>query len=296
MRRGIGKLTVAGLVCCMCVCLFAAKAAEIPKGVPGEDVLFYASYNEGEAADTAKGRPEPAAGGGKSQAAAGRVGSAREFARDVHYSAADNISWTGGTIALWILPKWDPQDKKHHPLVDWIGKDFRYNRLLLYKYSSNTIYFGLRSEKKAGRRAEVAAVAPIKGWKTGEWHHLVGTWESKTGKIRLYLDGRPAAKSDTPWECGEMAANFKAGCKGTVMDELLILKRPLSAEEAQALYRGSAPNLAPNARFEEATPDGRACKRWAGGSLVRPGRNGVACLRIGGKGGSGPSAAAGFRG
>ena len=290
-----------GQVLCVVACVLIAAGAraaagDLPKGVSADDVLFYASYDKGEAADMAKGKPEPTARGGKSKPAPGRVAAAREFADNIEYSAENNISWKSGTVAFWFLPKWDPQDKKHHPLIDWIGKDFRYNRLLLYKYVSNSIYFGLRSEKKPGRRAEVAVNPPIKAWKTGEWRHIVGTWESKTKQIRLYLDGRLAAKTDTLWECGEMAEKLRIGCKGTVMDELLILKRPLSADEAKALYQSGARNLAPNARFEEPTKDGRGCKNWAGGSILRPGRKGGACLRITAKGGAGASSAANFRG
>ena len=260
----------------------AVEAAGIPAGLSRDDVLFYASYDKGEAADVGGGEIKPIRGAGGSKSVPGRSGAAREFTSGVTYSAAKNISAGAGSIAFWVSSKWEPSDGKLHLLLDWMGKDgVGHNRILFYKYAGrNNIYFGVRSRKGFKGRGKVTCTAPTKGWNPGQWRHLVGTWDSKTPELRLYVDGRLASKNAAPWAFGDMPKQFYVGGKGTILDDLLILKRALPAEEARSLYAAYFPSLVPNGGFEEADKDGRRPKGWSGGSRLTPGRKGGACLRL----------------
>ena len=126
------------LIVCLLVLLALAPAAEVHVGTPSRDVLFYASYDKGEAADAAGGNARPIAGADKSEPLTGRAGAARTCRAPMSYSAAGNISQERGTVALWFRPQWDPADGKHHALFDWIGASHGYDRISLYKKASAT--------------------------------------------------------------------------------------------------------------------------------------------------------------
>lgn len=226
---------VVGLALLFCAVSFVSWAGP-PEGVNNEDVLFYASYDKGENADVSKGAPAPVSRG-RSTAVEGRVKGARELTDCIVYSAEKNISPQGGTLAFWVCPKWDPQDKKHHALLDWRGASHAYNRLMAYKYAGNNlIYFSARSQKGTKAARKVTAVGDAKGWKPGEWRHVLATWDSEKPELRLYIDGQLAKTVKTRWEFGKMPPKFIVGGKGTIMDELLILNRPLSDTDAKALF------------------------------------------------------------
>ena len=267
------------------------SAADLPEGIPRDDVLFYASYAKGETADLAAGKAEPVQGKGSTKEAAWRQVGAREFGAGLGYTAAGNISPNAGTIALWFSSRWEPADGKLHLLFDWIGKEgVGYNRILLYKYAgSNGIYFGIRSRKGAKTTRKVAVVHPTKGWKAGQWRHLVATWDGAKGEMRLYVDGGLARKSRKRWELGQMPKLFYVGGPGTMIADLLILKRALNSEEARDLFAGYRASPVPNRHFEKsgaaAAPAG-----WSGGRRETPGRRGGACLRLDAKGAAGASA------
>ena len=215
---------------------------ELPKGLKADDVLFYASYDKDEAADVAKGQAKPVENAGHSLAVPGRVGQAREFKYEGIYSAAKNIRAEAGTVAFWFCPRWEPADGKHHSLFDWRVGTHAYDRLLVYKYVSNDIFFGVRSKKGTKMMRKLAATSPVKGWKPGEWHHIVVTWDTASAALHLYVDGEHRAKSiKKAWEFGTMPVRFRVGSTKTLMDELVVLKRPLTAEEAKTLHSTSAP-------------------------------------------------------
>ena len=225
---------ICGAVVCAVGCLAAAAAVNLPKGISSDDVLFYASYDKAADADEAEGEPKPV---GKSKAVPGKVGEARVFIGSSGYKAEGNIAEEAGTVAFWFKPGWDPADKKHHSLFDWRGESHGHDRILFYKYANtNVIYFGLRSAKGSKATRKVSCTAPTKGWKPGEWRHIVGTWDAKVPEARLYVDGKPAGKTALKWEFGTMPKEFWVGSEGTTMDDLLILKRALTEAEAKALY------------------------------------------------------------
>ena len=255
-----------------------AGRAEIPKGVPRDRVLFYVSYDQGATADVARGAAEAA---GNTMPVPGQSGNARAFVGPVTYSAESNISKHAGAVALWFCPKWAPADGKHHALFDWRGRSYGHDRILLYKYAgANRIYFGLRSRKGTRASRKVTCLAQTTGWKRGQWHHLVGTWDDSTSEVVLYVDGRPVTRANMKWEFGAMPKKFAVGSPGTSIDELLILNRPLSDKRAYALYKSYFPDAAPNPQFERAAPRGPQPEGWAGGTLTKPGRKGGFCLRL----------------
>ena len=175
----------------------------------------------------------------RSKEVPGKAGNARALTDVFTYDAVGNISKEAGTVAFWFSPAWDPADKKHHSLIDWRGKSHGHDRILLYKYAgSNDIYYGLRSTKGSKATRKVTVCGKTAGWKPGEWHHIIGTWDGAVPGTRLYVDGKLIGKTKHKWEFGEMPKRIYVGSKGTTLDDLLILKRALTDEEATALYAG----------------------------------------------------------
>ena len=225
------------IVVCVLGVLAIPAFADLPKAINPDDVLFYASYDKADEAEIARGAAAPIVNPRKPKIVPGRAGQAMECPWDTIYPAAGNISRDAGTVAFWFCPRWDPQDKEHHRLFDWIGKSHAYDRILFYKYAhNNKIYFGTRSTKGSKAAQEPTCTHPTPGWKTGDWHHLIGTWDTAKAELHLYVDGKLAAKVQNRWEFGTMPPRITVGSKGTVVDEFMILRRPLSAKEVQALF------------------------------------------------------------
>lgn len=77
---------------------------------------------------------------------------------------------------------------------------------------------------------------------TDRWYHLVGTYDADSGLRRLFINGVQVA-SDTPPEGFTGNDVFAFGKFGTVMDDVRIYNRALSAAEVGQLYHFEADSL-----------------------------------------------------
>lgn len=94
-------------------------------------------------------------------------------------------------------------------------------------------------------RAPIVRVPGI-GWKANDWHHVVLSWSGfDNGKSdavsRLFLDGKLiGAIRDRPiamgWDLDQTGIYVAVNYIG-LLDELVIFRRPVSADEVQLLYR-----------------------------------------------------------
>jgi PKD repeat protein len=98
---------------------------------------------------------------------------------------------------------------------------------------------------------------------TGEWVHLVGTYEPSS-YVRLFVDGSLAEENTAaisvsqgdnglPWYIG--AREGKEGWFTGIIDEVKIYNGALSAEEIRANYEAYPSNLLPTAFIDSITPD-----------------------------------------
>jgi len=85
------------------------------------------------------------------------------------------------------------------------------------------------------------------------WHHVVWTWDHTQG-MRLFVDGEKAVDN---WGTAAWVQMMTPGIiklmSMQACDELLLFERPLTEEEALALYRGTLPE--PREPADDAIPD-----------------------------------------
>jgi hypothetical protein len=188
---------------------------------------------------------------GKPELVPGRTGQALKSGPGtgyVEYPTAGLITPAGGTVEMWVCPlDWKPEDEEFHVFFDAIGK----GGLYLYKYYQGTRLLTLGCEDKShGPYTECPF--DVRTWKPGEWHHIAGTW-GPLG-VMTYVDGKPARKApvggalpaafgerfrigDHPWHLPRQSASL--------IDEVRIYDRPLSAAHIAAHFAGNAEFAAP---------------------------------------------------
>ncbi|MBI3923785.1 MAG: LamG domain-containing protein [Armatimonadetes bacterium] len=153
-----------------------------------------------------------------------------------------------GSVMLWVCPlNWSSSDDKFHVFLEAGEEKYGQGWFLLYKYyQSAWLLFRLKDEHNA-------VTMPFKPviWKPGEWHHVVATWQ--LGRQRLYLDGDLIGQTgaaempnppyprllvgDRPWSTPQKGAQ-------TLLDDVMVFSRPLSAREAAAFARPLAVSVA----------------------------------------------------
>ena len=84
------------------------------------------------------------------------------------------------------------------------------------------------------------------GFKAGEWHHIVLTWDrfntgSKDGAHTLYVDGKKIGDLQNyevgmDWDIERARVYFAVNLIG-LLDELAVFQRPLTAEEVALLHK-----------------------------------------------------------
>ena len=207
------------------------------------------SYDEGFDGIGRDGRVAGAPDG-KPELAPGRVGKALKSGPGtgyVDYPTAGLLTPAGGTVEMWVCPlDWKPEDTEFHVFFDTRNE----GALYLYKYYDGTRLLTLTCANINGPYSSSAF--DVKDWKPGQWHHLAGTW-SPLG-VMTYVDGKPAGSlpvsgslpialgerfriGDHPWHLPRQSASL--------IDEVRIYDRPLSAAHIAAHYAGNDAFAAP---------------------------------------------------
>lgn len=130
----------------------------------------------------------------------GKWGSALAIATGgvLSYPAAGNVSFSDGTIELWIAPTEDgtapiysQYDQTLFRYADANGGEL----VLAVSAEGGGIYAG----SIIGGNFTGSGIPPgaITGWKPGDWHHLAFTYSVTQGRTRLYLDGLLVTENDT---------------------------------------------------------------------------------------------------
>jgi len=164
------------------------------------------------------------------------------------YEAKGNLILEAGTVSVWVKPEtWDDTDAAMRFFFSWTeaqptppqdGGQF----LWLYRYFSRSTYFLVWDSRGY---PTVCAQDPKQFedvFRRGEWVHLVGTWNGN--EMRLFINGRlqRTARVPTPAILRSSSDRFtigdpnRAGAADTVLDELRLFDRALTAPEVAALH------------------------------------------------------------
>ncbi len=231
----------------------AAPAEPAPPGNPAIDrfnpaITFYASFDGHSTADLSAGSGKASGNAQKLQWEKGLLGQAlRGRTVNLIYPAQGNIDLSvPGALALWVCPeRWNDADKP--PQVGFATLHNHGRTLVLARQGGKSNHQALMAiygpnANDAKTRALVKN-GSSQHWKPGQWHLLVVNWGE--GYVELSVDGgvfrrgstrHPAAKpTDDPGQLAIGAGGFPT--TPYRLDELLLLDRPLSHEEAQWLYQ-----------------------------------------------------------
>ena len=240
-------IAVAQMVCVFLCSLLLVPISPRACADESEELMFHVSFDDTKEADFARGSGSAKSVKGKEVYTAGRKGKAlvcgEKFAECCYYHVEGNVDVAEGSLELWIKPvDWDSTDgNKHHVFFE--TETAQGGRLLLYKssYSDKILFIVWQDEHTPFVVSDKQVVAK------GRWHYVVATW--KTGEVCMYVNGvltgkdarpevvmppkvgRTFTVGDKPW------GKQRSGGRKTLLDELKIHDRALSAGEVARRYR-----------------------------------------------------------
>lgn len=164
------------------------------------------------------------------------------------YATDRNFRLDAGSISIWVKPlDWSDSDAAMRffvgvtegpVLTQADGGTF----LWLYRFFSNSTYFLAWDSRGFPRLAGQNRKVTVDAFAPGKWTHLVGTWNGD--EMRLYLNGdfQSSARMTTRRILRSANSFFTVGDPNrankadTVLDELRIFNRALTAPEVRALH------------------------------------------------------------
>lgn len=220
------------------------------------DILFYAPFDGTATAARAIGDTTPVSVT-KPVFTEGRTGQALLTGgadSEVTYASAKNLDLEAGSVAMWVKPA----DWSSDTFMRWFFKvgesgdaggsgegDF----LWLYKYFQYSVFWLVQQDRPQRQVYHVAPASldyggpPPFDWKQGQWSHLIASWAGS--QMNLYIDGKYIGTTYTPTRhvLRQFASTFQIGGKNTrdggtmdtAIDDLLILRRPVTEVEAKAI-------------------------------------------------------------
>ncbi len=146
------------------------------------------------------------------------------------------------TVEAWIRPS--RLNVWQSPLEKGAHNDWAYGFYI--EPAGGNIGFEIGLEGQAVQWA--GATAPVNSYlAVNKWSHLVGTADSATGKVCLYIDGRKVAENTFSGQINTNSIPFQIGKRsdggyfGGIIDEVRIYDRALSASEIASIYAANKP-------------------------------------------------------
>lgn len=209
-------------------------------------LCFYVSFNHrSDEATLSAGSGAPLKIVGAMVLRPGLYGQALRSGRmAVRYEARGNIDLSrGGALALWISAYHWNRLEKHVPYVFFLQVNDHGRNLLLGRMGVRQNNEALEMYMAAGKKHLCLVPGNTLGWTTGQWHLLVVDWTA--GSVAVSLDGQVWNKISAAWleqargpagslQVGEPYNSVK---QRFLLDELLVLNRPLTMNEVRWLYR-----------------------------------------------------------
>lgn len=225
----------------------ALPALSVPEG----EICFRLPFEGDATASFAAGGREPAAKAGLTFEP-GVVGQAVKVGGNeprLIYPAAGNIDFRRGAISCWVKSlDWDIATGKG-PMI-----------LRTNNAAQRNFYLGLIDHPKRGPNLWVYFFLPGTGaygggglpeWRVGQWRHVTGNWGD--GELAVYVDGKLLGKQavgelelDAPSFSVGPYRPARAGAPEplSLIDELAIYRRPLTAAEIGELFTANRPPAA----------------------------------------------------
>jgi hypothetical protein len=243
--------------CLLATCGLVAAGVAPAKDNPAlerfnQAITFFVGFDHGLHADIAKGKPGPTRVEGEPEFHAGLYGRAALLKHPgatamIWYSTlGGNVDVTRpGSLSLWIRP---------HNWVRSVNENYFFPAKIMSNHAQ--LMFGRQGRLKAGRQDMIylwARLGETKEllvgggdslkWKNDEWHLWVMNWRSNA--VEFSIDGGPLNRSNTPvpfdaeWD-GSGHSHLLVGAQDEtapyLLDELMVLNRPLDAEEIKWIY------------------------------------------------------------
>jgi hypothetical protein len=229
---------------------FVAEGANPALQQFNQAITFYASFNGHATADLSNGKGTPTGNSQNLEWKPGVWGQALQ-GRNVNliYDAKDNIDLLhSGSLILWIAPagEWTDADdpiQLSFAVIHDQGKALSLARqggknndqALMAIYGPNTGDAATRALIKNGGTSQ---------WKSGEWHLLAVNWSK--GYVELSVDGNRFTKGISPTPDAPLTddkneyialAGRSTEKSPYIVDELMILNRPLTNDEVKVLFQ-----------------------------------------------------------
>jgi len=161
----------------------------------------------------------------------------------VAYAREGALDLSEGAIEMWVAPRADGGEavysERDHFLFYYAAPSGDYLTVAQSR-SAGVVYAGGRT---AGQwQSAWGGSASMRGWRAGEWHHLVYTFSAAQNRMRFYVDGVLAADTNErryqpPAPAGDrfaLAGNLAGAAAHYLIDEVRIWNRPLEPAEVLA--------------------------------------------------------------
>lgn len=212
-------------------------------------ITFYLSFDKSPRADLAGGSPDPVPVTGDAEFHPGLYGRAMALIDAtkpgtfvvIGYPTLDNVDVTRpGSLAVWLAPHhWDRGQKTEY---FWPVKIMSSGVQLMLGRMGGQPNEPIYLWAKVGDTKDVCLIAgDTHDWKEGEWHLWVMNWRPQS--IEFSVDGGACQRQDLPAKInseGDRTGQIFLGQGGAscryLLDELMVLDRPLANEEIQWIY------------------------------------------------------------
>lgn len=222
------KLLLTGAFCAL-IQIFS-HGADINSGL-----RFYAPFEDDCAPSIAKGSDFSFAPG--AEFASGKSGQAVKLSKALNYIIDGNIKANAGTVAFWHQPTWSPgtQANSARTLFEAVHIACKYNPKLQRAFFMT----GMTRPQKGFKWDYGCYWNGMRDFNPGNWQHLAFTWDNKSGKKILYINGKPVKINQTDL----MPHDPKPGSKMIIgkdapglYDEIFIWNRVLEPDEIKFIF------------------------------------------------------------
>lgn len=160
----------------------------------------------------------------------------------INYSAAGNFNEREGTVEFWVKPNWNATDGIQHTFVS--AESVNNNDFVFYKNTLNNLVVWIQSINTNIVNKDVS------GWRAGDWHHVVFTYNNYTSATTLSIDGSQVASAATsfmiPSQSWVIIGSENSGtlnfCNCTISD-FRISRKALTSQEINLTYSKGRPLL-----------------------------------------------------
>lgn len=164
----------------------------------------------------------------------------------VQYPAAGNLSFTNGTIEMWVAPQFAGNSVNYsaheNTLLRYVASNG--DQLMVSESAAGVLYAGTQ----VNGQYQGAGGSSITAWSAWQWHHIAFTYSIPNKRYRLYIDGvlineGDYAQSETPASGGSITLDSDpwGNSSAYMIDELRILNTEQTPQEIGSDVMRTAP-------------------------------------------------------